>query len=414
MSKIHGMLWTAKSSQSIQPIAFAPPKTHLIFPKMCGSDSSGNGARPTVRQRMPTTHQLSTIFNARDLIVFAMLSQVFYTFEKKKAVEMSAANLKKRPEIVVTDGFTLNPGDLSWRKLQSLGHVELYDHTLTGEMASRAASASILIVNKTQVDGDLLAQLPLLECICVSASGYNNVDIAAAKSRGIPVCNAVGYGTDSVAQHVFALLLGWQNRVHAYQNSVAAGDWARSRDFCYYLHSSRELAGKTMGIYGFGRIGQKVAVIAQAFGMNVMAFHKHPERDALPGIKFVDLETLFAQSDVISLHAPLSPENEGIVNKNLLGLMKPDALLINTGRGGLINEADLREALLQKSIGGAALDVLAKEPPPENHPLFGLDNCLITPHIAWASREARERLMEITVDNVRAFLAGTPQNVVNA
>jgi len=334
--------------------------------------------------------------------------------KRKKEKKMSAANLKKRPEIVVTDGFTLNPGDLSWRKLQSLGHVQLYDHTPAGEMAGRAASATILIVNKTPVDAGLLAQLPLLECICVSATGYNNVDTAAAKARGIPVCNAVGYGTDSVAQHVFALLLEWQNKVHAYQNSVAAGDWARSRDFCYYLHSSRELAGKTMGIYGFGRIGQKVAVIAQAFGMNVLACHKHPERDAMPGVQFVDIETLFAQSDVISLHAPLSAENEGIVNKNLLHLMKPDALLINTGRGGLIHEADLREALLQKSIGGAALDVLLKEPPVENHPLFGLDNCLITPHIAWASVEARERLMEITVENVRAFLAGAPQNVVNA
>jgi len=329
-------------------------------------------------------------------------------------MKMSGANLKKRPEIVVTDGFTLNPGDLSWRKLQSLGHVGLFDHTPAGEMASRCASATILIVNKTQVDAGLLAQLPLLECICVSATGYNNVDIKAAKARGIPVCNAVGYGTDSVAQHVFALLLEWQNKVHAYQNSVAAGDWARSRDFCYYLHSSRELAGQTMGIYGFGRIGQKVAVIAQAFGMKVLACHKHPERDALPGVEFVDMETLFAQSNTITLHAPLAPENEGLVNKNLLSLMKPDALLINTGRGGLIHEGDLREALLQRSIGGAALDVLAKEPPTENHPLFGLDNCLITPHIAWASREARERLMEITVENVQAFLAGTPQNVVNA
>lgn len=325
---------------------------------------------------------------------------------------MSAANLKKRPEIVVTDGFTLNPGDLSWRKLQSLGRVQVYDHTPTGEMAVRAAFATILIVNKAPVDAGLLAQLPLLECICVSATGYNNVDVAAAKARGIPVCNAVGYGTDSVAQHVFALMLEWRNRINLYHQSVQTGDWTRSRDFCYYLHSFRELAGQTMGIYGFGRIGQKVAVIAQAFGMNVLACHKHPERDALPGVQFVDLDTLFAQSDVISLHAPLTPENEGIVNERLLRRMNPEALLINTGRGGLINESDLREALLQKSIGGAALDVLSKEPPPENHPLFGLENCLITPHIAWASREARERLMEITVENVRAFLAGTPQNVV--
>lgn len=327
---------------------------------------------------------------------------------------MLAANLKKRPEIIVTDGFTLNPGDLSWRKLQSLGHVELFDHTSAADMALRAARATILIVNKTPVDASLIARLPALECICVSATGYNNVDVEAAKARGIPVCNAVGYGTDSVAQHVFALLLEWQNNVHAYQSSVAAGDWSRSRDFCYYLHATRELAGQTMGIYGFGRIGQKVAVIAQAFGMKVLACHKHPERDALPGVEFVDLEALFAQSDVITLHAPLTPENEGIVNKDLLDKMKPDALLINTGRGGLVQEADLREALLRKSIGGAALDVLSKEPPPENHPLSGLENCLITPHIAWASREARERLMEITVENVQAFLAGTPQNVVNA
>ncbi|NUO00820.1 MAG: D-2-hydroxyacid dehydrogenase [Saprospiraceae bacterium] len=327
---------------------------------------------------------------------------------------MSGANLKKRHEIVVTDGHTLNPGDLSWRKLQSLGNLALFEHTPAGEMAARAAAATILIVNKAPVDASLLAQLPLLECICVTATGFNNVDIAAAKARGIPVCNAVGYGTDSVAQHVFALLLAWRNQIHAYQSSVAAGDWSRSRDFCYYLKPFRELAGQTMGIYGFGRIGQKVAAVAQAFGMNVLACHKHPERDAMPGVKFVDLEALFAQSDVISLHAPLGPENEGIVNKNLLSRMKSDALLINTGRGGLIHEGDLREALLQKSIGGALLDVLSKEPPLEEHPLSGLENCLITPHIAWASREARERLMEITVENVQAFLAGTPQNVVNA
>ncbi len=326
---------------------------------------------------------------------------------------MSATNLKKRPEIVVTDGYTLNPGDLSWRKLESLGHVEIFDHTSPSEALQRFAPASILVVNKTGVDAQLLAQLPNLECICVSATGYNNVDIHAAKKRGIPVCNAVGYGSESVAQHVFALLLALQNRVHAYQNSVVAGDWARSRDFCYYLHSTRELSGKTMGIYGFGRIGQKVARIAQAFGMQVLACHKHPERDAMPGVRFENLETLFAQSDVISLHAPLGPENEGIVNKHLLSLMKSDAFLINTGRGGLIVESELRECLLHKSIGGAALDVLSKEPPPADHPLIGLENCLITPHIAWASIEARERLMEITVDNVQAFLSGTPQNVVN-
>ncbi len=327
---------------------------------------------------------------------------------------MSATKLNKRPEIVVTDGFTLNPGDLSWRKLQSLGNVVVYDHAPAAELAARAAHATVLIVNKTLLTAELLQQLPELACICVSATGYNNVDVNAAKTRDIPVCNAVGYGVDSVAQHVFALLLEWNHRITLHHQSVQAGDWARSRDFCYTLSSIRELAGKTMGIYGLGRIGQKVAMIAQVFGMKVLACHKHPERDAMPGVTFVDLETLFAQSDVVSLHAPLTAENEGIVNQKLLQLMQPDALLINTGRGGLVNEADLREALLQKSIGGALLDVLSKEPPVENHPLMGLDNCLITPHIAWASLEARERLMEITVENVRAFLAGVPQNVVNA
>jgi len=326
---------------------------------------------------------------------------------------MSATKLKKRPNIVVLDGYTLNPGDLSWRRLESLGHLTRYDYTPAENIIERAGSATILIVNKAVIDAEVLSQLPLLQCIIVSATGYNNVDIAAARQRNIPVCNAVGYGSDSVAQHVFALLLEWQNRVSTYRQSVQAGDWARSRDFCYYLHTTHELAAQTIGIYGFGRIGQKVALIAQAFGMNVLACHKHPERDAMSDVSFVDVETLFAQSDVVSLHAPLSADNEGFVNQALLGKMKPHALLINTGRGGLIHEADLRKALLAKTIGGAALDVLSQEPPPADHPLMGLENCWITPHIAWASAEARARLMDITVENVQAFLAETPQNVVN-
>ena len=317
------------------------------------------------------------------------------------------------PRIVALDGATLNPGDLSWEAVSEIGHFSVYERTTPADIVKRAYEADIILANKAVLDAAVISQLPNLKCICVTATGYNNIDLDAASARKIPVCNAIGYSTDAVAQHVFALILMMANQPERHSNSVNQGDWSAQPHFSYTLITIPELAGKVMGIYGFGRIGQKVAQIAQAFGMTVLSTHKHPERDAQEGVTFVPLADLFAQSDVISLHAPLSKSNEGIVNKDLLGRMKAKAYLINTGRGGLINEGDLREALLQNKLAGAALDVLSQEPPMAGHPLIGLPNCWITPHVAWASFEARQRLMEISIQNIKAFLSGSPQNVVN-
>lgn len=316
-------------------------------------------------------------------------------------------------KIIALDGRTLNPGDLSWEGLSAFGEYEIHDFTPREQVVERGKPADILLVNKVVLGKSELSKLPNLKCICVTATGYNNVDLQAARERNIPVCNAVGYSTDSVAQHVFALLLALTNRVYQHHISVQAGEWQRSDDFAYTLHTLPELAGKTFGIYGFGRIGQRVADLAQAFGMTVLATHKHPERDARPGVEFVRLEELFERSDAISLHAPLSEANREIVNAQLLQRMKPTAYLINTGRGGLIQEADLKLALQEKQLAGAALDVLSTEPPKEGNVLISAPNCIITPHLAWASLEARQRLMEITLNNIRAFQAGAPQNVVN-
>ncbi|WP_421948868.1 D-2-hydroxyacid dehydrogenase [Phaeodactylibacter xiamenensis] len=316
-------------------------------------------------------------------------------------------------KIIALDGRTLNPGDLSWEGLSTFGEYEIHDFTPKEQVVERGRPADILLVNKVVLGKNELAQLPNLNCICVTATGYNNVDLQAARERGIPVCNAVGYSTDSVAQHVFALLLALTNKVYQHHISVQAGEWQRSDDFAYTLRTLPELAGKIFGIYGFGRIGQRVADLAQAFGMKILATHKHPERDARPGVEFVSLEELFERSDVISLHAPLSEANREIVNAQLMQRMKSTAYLINTGRGGLIQEADLKLALQEKQLAGAALDVLSTEPPKEGNVLISAPNCILTPHLAWASLEARQRLMDITLNNIRAFQAGAPQNVVN-
>ena len=318
-----------------------------------------------------------------------------------------------RPHIVVLDAHTVNPGDLSWERLRSLGQCHIYERSTASEVARRSADADIILVNKVPLDRELLEKLDRLRGIVVTATGYNNIDLVAARERGIPVSNARGYSTDSVAQHVFALLLALVNRVDAHNESVQRGVWAAYPDFSYTLSPITELAGKTLGIYGFGRIGQAVGEIGRAFGMSILATHKHPERDARNWVEFVPLEELFARSWAITLHAPLTDANAGIVNLALLEKMSPDSYLINTARGGLIKEEDLRTALENDTLAGAALDVLSSEPPPEDHPLYGLANCLITPHLAWASREARERLIEISVENVRAMLKGEPRNVVN-
>lgn len=315
------------------------------------------------------------------------------------------------PRIAVLDGYTLNPGDLSWEQLKTLGHVNIYDHTPDEELIPRAIDADIVVVNKLVLGQQEIEHLPKLRCICVSATGYNNIDLQAARIRKITVCNAVAYGAASVAQHVFALLLQWTNRVSDYQQSVQDGRWNSSRDFCYYLDAIPELAGKTLGIYGLGQIGSAVAKIALAFDMKVIAHTRQPKQAIAP-ITWVNLETLFRQSDVLSLHAPLSSDNMHLINRQSLTLMKPSAILINTARGGLIHEGDLKWALENQQIAAAALDVLSTEPPKAGNLLFGLPNCLITPHIAWASTAARQRLMDITVANVAGFIQGRVQNEV--
>ena len=320
----------------------------------------------------------------------------------------------QRPRIVVLDAHTLNPGDLSWSRLRSLGRVELYEQSEGKEIVDRSRDADILLVNKVVIDREAIEQLPKLQFICVTATGYNNVDEVAAAERNIPVSNAVGYSAESVAQHTFALLLELTNHVGLHNRSVKRSDWSKQTHFSYHLQPMVELAGKTMGIYGFGSIGQQVGAIANAFGMEVIAKHKHPERDARPWVRFVDIDTLFSKSDVVTLHAPLTEENAQFVDAERLKTMNREAFLINTARGGLINEADLKQALKEGVLAGAALDVLSEEPPPADHPLFEVENCLITPHQAWATKEARERLMDISVENVKAFLKGEPQNVVNA
>ena len=307
----------------------------------------------------------------------------------------------------------MNPGDLDYTSLLALGDTEVFAHSSPQELMKRSQNAHILICNKTKITKEVIENAKYLKCICVTATGYNNVDLNAAKRRGIVVSNVAGYSTTAVAQQVFAMMSAVQNRIIAHHNSVQNGDWSANRDFCYTLSPIHEFAGKTMGIYGFGRIGQQVAKLANAYGMRVISTHKHPERDAGKGAGFVDWNTLLKESDYLSLHAPLNADNQGIINKINLGKMKPNAVLINTGRGGLINENDLRDALLKKTIMAAGLDVLSSEPPPSEHPLLGLSNCFITPHIAWASVDARTRLLEETVKNVKAFIKGEARNVVS-
>lgn len=317
-----------------------------------------------------------------------------------------------KPKIVVLDGHTLNPGDLAWDALAALGNLKVYDRTAQNQIYQRAKTAEILIVNKVDLDSYMFSRLRKLKYVCVSATGYNNIDLAGAEHWKIPVSNVAAYGSIAVAQHVFALILHFSNQVAAHHQDVQNGGWANCPDFSYWKYPIQELHGKTLGIYGLGKIGQKVADIALAFGMKVIAHHKHPQRDAREGISFVNWEKLLQESDFISLHAPLNAQNQGIINTAALKEMKSTAYLINTSRGGLIVEADLKIALQTGSIAGAALDVLSVEPPAKDHMLMGIPNCIITPHQAWASQQSRQRLMDILVKNIQAFLAGKPINLV--
>jgi glycerate dehydrogenase len=315
--------------------------------------------------------------------------------------------------LVVLDGYTLNPGDLDWSGLRALGECEIHERTPPGLVVARAQQAEIVLTNKTVLSREVLAQLPLLRYIGVLATGYNVVDVAAARERGIPVTNVPTYGTASVAQMVFAHLLNLTQRVADHAQSVRAGDWARCPDFCYWNSPLIELAGLTMGLVGFGRIGRETGKLARAFGLNVI-FHDTFATAVPPEEgRAVDLDTVFRQSDVVSLHCPLMADTQRLVNRTRLGLMKPTAFLINTSRGPLVDEAALAEVLNAGRIAGAGLDVLCVEPPRPDNPLLTAKNCFITPHISWATRAARQRLLEMAVANLRAFLAGQPRNVVN-
>lgn len=314
-------------------------------------------------------------------------------------------------KIVVLDGHTLNPGDLKWDALYELGECIIHDRTPPGEVLSRARDAEIVFTNKTVLSGDVIHALPKLRYIGVLATGYNVVDIAAARARGITVTNVPGYGTQSVAQHTMALLLELSNHVGLHARQVAQGKWSAAQDFCFWEQPLLELAGLTLGIVGYGAIGRCVAEIAGAFGMKVIVVsRRRPETEF--GVCWTSFEELLSSSDVVSLHCPLTEETRHLINAYSLGLMKPTAFLINTSRGPLIEEAALADALHAGQIAGAALDVLSTEPPSSDNPLLSAPRCLITPHQAWASDAARARLLADAVENLRMFLAGQPIHVV--
>jgi len=314
--------------------------------------------------------------------------------------------------IVVLDGYTLNPGDLNWDAMNALGQCTVYERTSSSEVVARAKDAEFVLTNKTVIDGNTLRSLPKLRYIGVLATGYNIVDVPTAIEQKIVVSNVPTYGTRSVAQHVFALLLELTQRAGHHSDTVREGRWTRSADFCYWDYPLIELEGMTIGIIGIGQIGQAVGDLATAFGMKVLAYSRKPPPSLASNIQTVKLDRLFAESDVVSLHCPLNEASKGIVNATNLAMMKKSSFLINTSRGLLVNEADLATALNSGQIAGAGLDVLSIEPPCNDNPLLTARNCLITPHIAWATRAARERLMNIAVENLRSFLDGRPANVV--
>ena len=316
-------------------------------------------------------------------------------------------------KIVLLDGYTLNPGDLSWEPLEKLGEFVVYDRTAPEESLERMKDAEIVISNKTVITRAHIEACEKLQYLGVTATGYNVIDIEAAKEKGIPVCNVPGYSTDAVAQMTFSLLLELTTNVALHSASVYDGQWCRSRDFCYWKAPVVDLAGKTMGLIGFGSIGQKVAQIAVAFGMNVLVYSRTRkpwlETDR---IHFTDLDTLLSSADVVSLHCPLFPETKELINKNTIAKMKDGAYLLNTARGACINEADVAEALKNGKLAGAGADVVSVEPMRADNPLLKAPNMVITPHISWASNDSRKRLMQIVADNIEAFQKGSPVNNV--
>jgi len=316
-------------------------------------------------------------------------------------------------KIVVLDGGTLNPGDLTWEGLEALGDTEIYDRTPEDQVLERSKDAEVLLVNKVVLSREIMDQLPSLRFICVLATGYNVVDTDAAKEKGIAVSNIPTYGTQSVAQMVMAHVLNLTQHVGYHAETVREGRWSRSDDWCYWDFPMIELHGLTMGVVGYGRIGRNSASVAKAFGMKILAYDEFVPDSGDPEVEMVDFRTLLQRSDVVTFHTPLTPDTEGMLNAETLKLMKKSAFVINTSRGPVIDSKALADALNNDELAGAGLDVLDVEPPPEDHPLLTAKNCYVTPHISWATRSARARLMQTAVDNVAGYIKGELQNVVN-
>lgn len=316
-------------------------------------------------------------------------------------------------KIVVLDGHAVNPGDLNWGFLDEFGDVTVYERTPEELVAERIGDAEIILINKINITGELLDQCPNLKLICVQATGYNVVDCQAAKERGIPVCNVPAYGTDAVAQFTFALLLELCHQVGHHDRWVHGGGWAENPDFCYWETPQMELAGKTMGIIGFGRIGKAVARIGKAFGMHILAYSRSQNPEGAAIGEYTDLNTLLSRSDIVSLHCPLTKENGGLMGKENLAKMKKGAILLNTARGGLVQEQAVADALVAGHLRGYAADVVSAEPIQKDNPLLSSPNCLLTPHMAWAPVESRQRIQECTKRSIQGYLDGKPVNVVN-
>ncbi len=317
-------------------------------------------------------------------------------------------------KIVILDAYTSNPGDLSWEKFEKLGEICVYERTARDEILERCRDADIILNNKVILDREMLEQLPRLKYIGILATGFNVVDIKAAAELGITVCNVPTYSTRAVAQLTFALILEFYNHVAAHDDAVHGGEWSSCKDFCFQKTPLLELSGKTLGIVGFGKIGQEVAKIADVFGMNILCAVRSPKpQPSFASFKFAELDELAEKSDIISFHCPLTEETKGLVNAEFIKKMKKNALIINTARGPIIEENALAEALNSDRIAGAAVDVLSCEPPKKDNPLLSCKNCIITPHIAWAGFETRERLLEVVYQNLKAYLDGEPINVVS-
>lgn len=317
-------------------------------------------------------------------------------------------------KIVVLDGYAMNPGDLIWDGLQALGDVQIYDRSSEKEILERAKGAEIVLTNKVSLPAHIIEALPALKYIGVMATGYNMVDMDCAHKRGIVVTNVPGYSTPSVVQLTFSLLLELCYRTQRHSDAVMEGKWSASPDFCFWDYPLTELSGKTLGIIGFGSIGQKVADVGAAFGMSILAYSRtQTDQSHRKNFRWaVEQEELLTQADIVSLHCPLTPQTENLINRNTLAMMKSSAVIINTSRGGLIDAQALADALNEERISGAGIDVLAVEPPPLDNPLFKAKNCLITPHIAWATKESRLRLMAVVVGNIKSFLKGQSVNVI--